>query len=176
MLEWFLCRTWEEIIDAIRCFESRNLTWGMRTDVSDERCRQGLLLPFIHKGNIEEAHSVWCNYGRKLEYIVSKNITSRLLNGVSEILSLVDETIFIEFSERDVNQRRMYDKPANVKQAFISPYRRAILRDTPVYAFSPEDDFVKDRAFDVIYQLSFSTKMIEVITFTVMLNRGIVIW
>ena len=173
VLQYFFCKTWEEIEKSVCCFESKGRGWGMRTDTFSGSS-QAFLCPFLFKGNINDARKIWMENNSKLYYIICENILRVLCHGVAQLID--KEHIFIEFNNKEpyIAQRKMYEYPKNLRHLAVGPssfifWKKIVL----VRCFHPEE--VSMYSFDRIYRLM-TEKQVGEITFTVTPNGKVIIW
>lgn len=180
VLKYFICHNWQEIEKAISYFEKRNLGWGMRTDrPTTNNNEDDWNLPFLFRGTINEAQSIWRKHEKNFNYIVCKNITEVYCHGVAELIAKQDGLVFIKYNEKEKNisQRQMYNFPSNLEHIYVSPFRHTVRNELIIRCFYPHESFITDRSFDIIYRLFFFSDCKEKeITFTVLPDKKIVIW
>lgn len=179
VLPYFLCRNWEEILDAINAFESSGKTWGLRTDVCGDETpgqTQGTLCPFLFRGSVDEAKKIWEENREKLYYLVCLNILKVTCHGVAELLDA--EHIFIEFNDKEpfISLREMYNNPKNLRRIGVGPSNFVTRWETAVRCFHPEE--VSTYRFDDLYRLMVSTELAEAtVEFTITdVPKRIIIW
>ena len=175
VLPYKVCHDEKDITKAVREFELKKATWGMRTDLASGN-NQGYLLPFILKGSLDKALNVFRERGRELVYIISHNILNYACNGVA--IPFDEEHVFFEINPKDnVSQRNMYDNPSNLRQLFIGPSRKIFYENMFFNGFKPEDDYVYDLRLSEIYNLVVGRGDVNEVTFSVRKpDKKVVIW
>lgn len=170
---YFYCQNWQEICDAIFTFESRERTYGIRTDLSDGHV-QGYQLPFVWKADRSSAKELWLAHGNKLVYIVCENVPRRRLSAVAQKLD--SEHVLFEFNDKEPeqHQRHMALRPENVRQIALGPNRYVIpWEGLIVRCVDPVD--ASYYRFDEIYDVLIHSDQDEA-TFCVREDGRIVVW
>jgi len=193
VMEFQICRTWRELLSAIRYFEASGREWGIRTDGAGGYT-QGVTFPFIQLGSLSAAEVLWQQYGTSLEYIVYDSFSEPCLNAVAERIDR--DYVHFEYNPIDLmlSQRQMDKFPDHLRHLMIGPLRRnqmlpefflpfsfcPITPSGPVY--QPDDNFVRDNKFAEIYRRMQEAedchiKEARIVTFTLRLpDRRLIIW
>ena len=178
VLQYFFCRTWEEIKNAINFFESRAQPWGMRTDTSSGNS-QGYDLPFLFDSYFSKAKEIWDKHGNNLCYIVSKKQPPYIL--CQAVAKKVDEEhIVVEFLvDSKTSLRHMYRFPEKLRRIGVGPCNWLVWPnvsiDQNIRCFRPRE--VEIYGFNKVYDLMLNRGMkVEEIEFTVVNSHKIIIW
>lgn len=170
VLPYQACRTEEDIRSAVGWMESMGRTWGMRSDFRNGSV-QGFHLPFLHRGNLPDALKIRETYP-SLVYIVSENILRYRLNAVA--VKVGPSHIFVEWNEDAfIPQRRMYDRPEDLKRIAVGPAGHAEAFGSFVRAISPEH--LSWYRFDIIWDTMIHSDVDET-TFSVRDDGKLVVW
>lgn len=178
ILPYRICIDEDDITKAVKEFESKGFTWGVRTDFVSGN-EQGYKLPFVLEGTLDKTLKIFEEHGRKLVYILSHNVLSYVCNGVA--IPHDREYVFFEVNAIDnVSQRDMYNNLDNLRRFFVGPTRKVIHDRTFYPCFKPEDNYLSDLRLLEIYNLMVGRKIardIDEVTFSVRSpDKKVIIW
>lgn len=174
IMPYKICRTLEEMMVAIREFEEKGQTFGVRTD-DPIGIVQPYKTPFIQQCDMLQAMELWRDYGDRFLYIVCGNILERFMSGTA--VPIDDELVLFEYRiDSNTHQRDMHKD-----DSFTSFY----VGESPYYGNHPllgkpvltrENPLVTDLKLDIIYDLVVGAD-IKAFAFTIRSPvRDIVFW